>query len=199
MMPAKSYSLDGLASALVVMLGIAAVTCLIGTVFGPVLTIMLLLSVPLAVVFLVWFYRARLNAGFLPWRQRWSPAWTVFAWFVPICFLWFPYQIMADIWRAGLPTSKRSTLRFLPAAWWACWCLAWFTGYQHVTTSSPGSFSSSYTIAFGGTAPSRVIAAAAAVLLALIVKRVSDGPVGQVGNVSAAAGWQPGGQAPGAG
>ena len=195
-MPVRSYSLDGLASALAVMLAITAVTSLIGTVFEPVLILMFLLLLPLTVVFLVWFYRARQNAGFLPGRQRWSPAWTVFAWLVPICFLWFPYQIMADIWQAGQPISERSTLRFLPAAWWACWCLAWFTGYHHVTTSSPGSFSSSYTISFGGTVPSRVFAAAAAVLLALIVKRVSYGPVGRVGTVSASAGWQPGGQAP---
>lgn len=190
--PPKSYNLDSLASALVVMLWITAVTSLIGTLFWPILIIMALLFLPLIVVFLVWFYRARVNAGFLDWWQRWSPPWTVFGWLVPICFLWFPYQIMADIWRAGQPPSERAGFRVLPAAWWACWCLGWFTGYRHISTSSPGALSSSVTLAFGATVPSRVFAAAAAVLLALIVRRVSDGPVGGVGKLAASAGWQPG-------
>lgn len=197
--PAKSYNLDGLASSVVVLLWITAVTSLIGIVFEPLRVIMSLLMLPLTVVFLVWFYRARQNAAFLDWPQRRSPSWAVFAWIAPIAFLWFPYQIMADIFRAGQSPSERAKFPGLLAAWWGCWCLAWFTGYHHVTTSSQGSSSSSDTLSFGGTVPSLAFAVAAAILLALIVKQVSDGPVGGVGKPSATAGWQPGGQAPGSG
>lgn len=196
-MLARTYNLDGLASALVVMLVITAVTSLIGSLFTPILIIMFLLLVPLVVVFLVWFYRARQNAGQMDWRQRWSPPWAVFGWVVPICFLWFPYQIMADIWRAGHPAPERTNFPFLPAAWWACWCLAWFTGYRHVTRGTPSFSTTTYTLAFGGTLPSRVFAAVAAVLLAFIVKRVSEGPVGSVGKLAVRMPWQPGVPTPG--
>jgi hypothetical protein len=205
----RSYNLDSLASALVVMLVITACTSLIGALFAPILIIMFLLLVPLVVVFLVWFYRARQNAGQLNWRQRWSPPWAVFGWFVPICFLWFPYQIMADIWRAPHAASERPKFNFLPAAWWACWCLAWFTGFRSTSYSSytfGGAGNSTrtfeghfYSLVFGGTVPSLVFAAAAAVLLAFIVKRVSDGPVGSVAKLGAKVPWQPGAPAPGPG
>jgi hypothetical protein len=208
-MPARSYNLDGLASALTVMLGITAVTSLIGTLFTPILIVMFLLLAAILVVFLIWFYRARQNAGQMDWQQRWSPPWAIFGWFVPVCFLWFPYQIMADIWRAGRPSPERAKFPFLLASWWACWCLAWFTGYRsnsyssytfagqgNSTVTTHGHF---YGLFFGGTVPSLVFAAVAAVLLALIVKRVSDGPVGGVGKLSTGVPWQPGAPAPGQG
>jgi hypothetical protein len=204
-LPTRSYNLESLATALVVMLAIAAVASLIGTLFAPILIVMWLLLLPLLVVFLTWFYRARQNAGQMAWRQRWSPPWAIFGWFVPICFLWFPYQIMADIWRAGHPARERPKFPLLPAAWWACWCLAWFTGYRTTSYSSytfggvgnstrtfQGHF---HSLVFGGTVLSLVFAAAAAVLLALIVKSVSDGPVGGVGRLAVGMPWQPGARA----
>jgi len=36
-----------------------------------------LLMLATIVVFLNWFYRARMNAGLTTWRQRWSPGWTI--------------------------------------------------------------------------------------------------------------------------
>jgi hypothetical protein len=203
-MPGRSYRLDGLSNALAAMLYISAVTSLIGVLFDPALIIMFLLLLPITVVFLIWFYRARNNAGHLDWRQRWSPGWSIFGWFVPICFLWFPYQIMADIWRAGLPAPQRAKFPFLPAAWWACWCLAWFTGFKHTSLTGFGTATSggpsgvtvtqghAYALVFGGTVPSLMFAALAAFLLALIVRQVSAGPVGQPGSVLVPVPWQPG-------
>lgn len=196
---ARTFGLQGLSTALAVMLGLNAVTALLGIAFAPILIITFLLMAPIVIVFLIWFYRARQNAGRLDWRQRWSPGWAIGSWFVPICFLWFPYQIMADIWRAGLPADKRRQFAYLPAAWWACWCLAWFTGYRSSgtvysgnttgTTASNGRFIGVF---FDGTKLSLMFGAAAAVLLALIVRQVWAGPVGNVGAAPAATGWQPG-------
>ena len=182
--PARTYDLQGLATALTVMLAISALTALIGIAAGMILIITFLVSVPITIVFLIWFYRARQNAGHLDWRQRWSPGWAIGGWFVPVCFLWFPYQIMADIWRAGLAAENRKQLAYLPGAWWACWCLAWFTGYRRPPAGSGDSSAtvavhgSTFGLYFGGSAVSLVFGAAAAVLLALIVRRVSAGPVG---------------------
>jgi Domain of unknown function (DUF4328) len=192
--PPKSYDLDALASALAVMLAISAVISLIGVLFKPLLIIMWLLLLPITVVFLIWFYRARQNAGQLDWRQRWSPGWSIFGWFVPICFLWFPFQIMLDIWRAALPGPQRAKFPLRPAAWWACWCLAWFTGYRHTVGSSGADGSAGTTLTtshssslvFGGTQLSLIFAAMAAFLLRLIVRQVSDGLVGRVGKLSGA-------------
>jgi hypothetical protein len=112
---------------------------------------------------------------------------------------------MLDIWRAGLPAPQRAKFPRLLAGWWACWCLAWFTGYRHNTTTgngaggTAGTTTHSAALVFGGTPASLVFAAIAAVLLALIVKQVTEGVVGRVGKLSGAVPWQPGAAAAGPG
>lgn len=133
-------------------------------------------------VFLNWFYRARKNAGLSAWRQRWSPGWAIGSWFLPPVLLWFPYQIMADIWRAGRSPGLRDgpSNAVLPGLWWACWVLAWITSFQHTTQTTADGTSTSYALNFGGTPPSAVFAAAAAILLIVIIRKVSTGPVGDL-------------------
>jgi hypothetical protein len=78
----------------------------------------------LSIVFVLWFHRARINAEILGYRQRHSPGWTFWGWVVPIVNLWFPFQIMGDIWRGGLPARRRRHLAPLPALWWTCWLVS---------------------------------------------------------------------------
>jgi hypothetical protein len=132
------------------------------------------------VLFLNWFYRARKNAGLSAWPQRWSPGWAIGSWFLPPVLLWFPYQIMADIWRAGRPAGQRqgASNAMLPGLWWTCWVLAWITAYQHTTQTTSNGTSSSYALNFGGTRLSAAFAAAAAITLIVIIRKVSAGPVG---------------------
>jgi len=61
----------------------------------------------LSILFAVWFYRARINAERHGYRQRHARGWAFWGWIVPIVNLWFPFQIMGDIWRAGLPAEQR--------------------------------------------------------------------------------------------
>ena len=75
----------------------------------------------LSIVFVLWFHRARINAEILGYRQRHSPGWTFWGWVVPIVNLWFPFQIMGDMWRAALPARRRRHLATLPALCWTCW------------------------------------------------------------------------------
>ena len=35
-----------------------------------------------------------------------------------------PFQIMGDIWRAGLPDRRRRKTAWLAALWWTCWLLS---------------------------------------------------------------------------
>ena len=131
------------------------------------------------ILFLNWFYRARKNAGLSTWRQRWSPGWAVGAWFLPPVLAWFPYQIMADIWRAGrLPEQRKGAANAaLPGVWWALWVLAWITSFQYQHVESGDLTITRYNLAFAGTTLSAMFAAAAAIVLAIIVRTVSTGPV----------------------
>jgi Domain of unknown function (DUF4328) len=48
---------------------------------------------------------------------RLSPGWAIGAWFVPVINFWFPFRIMVDIWRAGLPEQARTKIAILPGIW----------------------------------------------------------------------------------
>jgi len=129
----------------------------------------------LSIVFVVWFHRARINAERLGYRQRHSPGWTFWGWLIPLVNLWFPFQIMGDIWRAGLRERQRKHGAPLPALWWTCWLAS------GVTVGMPGDSANS------GPSPhlvadtwpwSLVILGITGALLIEIVRRVSIGPVG---------------------
>jgi hypothetical protein len=78
----------------------------------------------LGIVFVVWFRRARINAEHRGWRQRRARSWTFRGWIVPVVSLWIPFQLMGDIWRAGLPDGQRRKAAWLPALWWASFPLS---------------------------------------------------------------------------
>ena len=88
------------------------------------LTVLALLAA--AAVFLTWLWRARVNAERLCRAEhRLSRGWTVGAWFVPVVNLWFPKQVVADIWRTSRPGVPQDTGRVdglaqspLVHAWW---------------------------------------------------------------------------------
>lgn len=85
-----------------------------------------------AVVFLVWLWRARVNAEMLcEARHRRSRGWVIGSWICPIVNLWFPFMVVDDIYRASRPGTPRdlADLRMvagsrLLAVWWTSW-LAW--------------------------------------------------------------------------
>ena len=77
-----------------------------------------------AIVFVVWFRRARINAENSSWRQRRARGWTFWGWIIPIANLFVPFQLMGDIWRAGLPAARREKTAWLPALWWTAWLLS---------------------------------------------------------------------------
>lgn len=128
-----------------------------------------------AVVFLVWLHRARRHVA--PNQpQRWSPGWAVGAWFVPVFNLVVPVRIVLDIWR----TDGRSnpSLKVLITAWWTCWLLAWLTGIRYVNqvgvdqNGFPFARSSLFA-SLGDTLLSAICTAAAAILLVVIVRRIT--------------------------
>ncbi|WP_415952517.1 DUF4328 domain-containing protein [Streptomyces sp. KLOTTS4A1] len=77
----------------------------------------------LIVVFLVWFWRVRVNAEvFGPEYQSMKRGWTIAAWFVPIANLWLPRRVASDIWGAS-ETTERSPSQALLTGWWLLFVL----------------------------------------------------------------------------
>ena len=88
-----------------------------------------------AVAFLMWIYRASQNLPRLgALGQRFSPRWAVGWWFVPIMFLFRPYQVISEIWRGSSPDSARQPnldWQLKPTSallgwWWAFWLISFF-------------------------------------------------------------------------
>lgn len=69
----------------------------------------------------IWLSRARRNADRIaPDQQRRSTVWVWLGWLVPVVSLWFPKQIVDDVWRStvrdpGLPST---------GWWWGSWIAA---------------------------------------------------------------------------
>jgi hypothetical protein len=178
----KHRPLAGQAAALTVLLAAIAVADLAASVAASLSRIVwgsvefgeLLLWLLVIPVFLVWFYRARKNADGRGQDQRWGPGWAIGAWVTPIVWLWFPYQIMADIWRANLPAGRRANRAWLLGFWWGCWIAGDIFG--GIALASARAASSVHTAMY---VLINLSIAAAAILLIVIVRIITRGPVGR--------------------
>ena len=83
-----------------------------------------LIDLVTGVVFLMWIYRAGVNArGLGAQGMTFTPGWAVGYYFIPIMNLWKPYQAMKEIWQASenpasWPSVKPPTLLNV---WWGLW------------------------------------------------------------------------------
>ncbi|MEV7770977.1 DUF4328 domain-containing protein [Kitasatospora sp. NPDC086791] len=91
----------------------------------------LLVIVAAGVVFLVWLWRARINAESLggPDSQRRVRGWVVGSWMTPVANLWIPYLIVTDIWKASAP--RRSAPGALLVVWWGAWVIGGYVGQSY--------------------------------------------------------------------
>lgn len=90
-------------------------------------TTYMLLYFTTAIVFLTWFHRVWKNAHWMAQSQgelspKYSPAWAVWSFIVPIISLVRPYQIMRDTWEYGAPDHARGRHGLLQG-WWALWII----------------------------------------------------------------------------
>jgi hypothetical protein len=126
----------------------------------------------LGIGFVVWFHRARVNAEHRGWRQRRARAWTFWGWVIPVINLWFPFQLMGDIWRAGLPEDRREKTAWPLVAWWTTWLLAGLTiGTKAKNYPWPD-------LAAGTLTFSLCCLAVSGLTLIAIIRAVSSGPLG---------------------
>ena len=100
------------------------------------------LSLPLGaclvVVWSMWFWRVRLNAeAFAPGRIRYAAEMAVGAWFLPVCNLFMPKQVLNDVWSASNPAvapwfgygPRPAGRRGLVNAWWTLWLCYFCVGF----------------------------------------------------------------------
>ncbi|WP_436492506.1 DUF4328 domain-containing protein [Actinokineospora sp. HUAS TT18] len=143
-----------------------------------------------AVVFITWLARARRNAEILcPADHRRTRGWVMGAWFCPFMNVWFPFQVVQDIWKTSDPTTPRRLaeraadgldgLKFIPggglvAWWWGCTvgavAINFFASTTLLDTYNPD-IDTFHSVAVANTV-ARVLTAAAAVLLILAMRRI---------------------------
>jgi hypothetical protein len=174
--PSARYSLAGTATVLMILLAVNALSWL-GAIGWPVLAaigeITFLASM---IAFVTWLYRARVNADDRGWYQRRSPGWAIGAWFVPVVNAFYPFQIMADIWRAGLPAEARKSRAVLPGIWWGCWlALDFLAGFGDARTVRLGSLTFYADI----WTPGKIALVLYCAITASLVMKVSQGPLGR--------------------
>ncbi len=142
-----------------------------------------------AVIFLVWLFRARNNAEFTSALQhRRSKVWLVLGWVVPVVSLWFPKQIVDDIWRSSDPHTPASATDLdsirkpgLVYGWWAAFLGStlltyWLYGFFGLGSVFWPSIETLEEIRTAAIIDSLVapIELAAALLAALVVARISE-------------------------
>jgi Domain of unknown function (DUF4328) len=139
----------------------------------------------IAVVFvIVWAYHARANAEAytapsMTSSFRRSKGWAIGAWICPIVNLWFPYQVVADIWAASdtdRPDNapvRQWRVNAAVALWWTC--LLGSTILQRISDStynsgdSAGAVHTSLIIDFASAA----VHIAAAIMFILVVAAIT--------------------------
>jgi hypothetical protein len=104
----------------------------------PIVVLSRILFAATVVLFLIWFFDARVSAESSGWEQRRARAWTFWGWLIPIADLWIPFQIMGDIWRAHLPPQRRAKVAWLPAIWWASWLLTGVLSWDQAASANYG-------------------------------------------------------------
>ncbi|GAB2829977.1 DUF4328 domain-containing protein [Lentzea nigeriaca] len=140
-----------------------------------------LLTLVAGIVFMMWTYNARINAERLTYanEHRQSRVWVWLGWLVPVVNLWFPKQIIDDIWRAsdprqqGVPLQQRVKAR-LTTQWWIAFVLMWLFDRAYVRTYINGEMT---TDSFLNAAVFSTIAAVTGIVAAVcavqVVQRIS--------------------------
>ncbi|WTW95650.1 DUF4328 domain-containing protein [Streptomycetaceae bacterium NBC_01309] len=92
----------------------------------------LVLMVGTAVVFVIWFFRARKNVGLFGLHQpSLGQGWAIGGWFCPVVAFWFPAWIAHDIWkgsdasRGARDIGKPLGRSVLITCWWVPFMLSW--------------------------------------------------------------------------
>ncbi|WP_427887264.1 DUF4328 domain-containing protein [Kribbella sp. GL6] len=141
-----------------------------------------IVSVAAAVVFVIWLWRVRVNSEvFSQADHRRSHGWVLASWFVPGPNLWYPKQIVDDVWIASDPKTpvyaddlRRFRTPPLTSVWWVAWigALAFDVVVRRFLMWMEATVGSLRGIAMAGTA-SLVLTAISAVAATMIIRKIN--------------------------
>ncbi|WP_240138719.1 DUF4328 domain-containing protein [Streptomyces sp. MUM 178J] len=130
-----------------------------------------------AVLFIIWFFRVRKNAGvFAPDLMTRGPGWAIGAWFIPIANLWIPRGVAAEVWTASRPDAyapDRSQPRTPLNLWWTVWVVTLVFGRYASRIYDRAETAEEIRHAAGLAAVSCLLDIVAAVLAVLFVRRLT--------------------------
>lgn len=143
-----------------------------------------LLTLAIAVCFIVWMWRAAKNNEALGRRNaRFSPGWSIGAWFIPLANLIIPVLILQDLWRGsnlqvprGHPEWRQAHGSGLVGTWWGLHIVAsmrFVTGTDNeslLTRDGIDEFQAFDAVGVLGS----LLAVPAAVLAVFLVRRITD-------------------------
>jgi hypothetical protein len=142
-----------------------------------------IISVAAAVVFVIWLWRARVNSEVLCQADhRRSHGWVLASWFCPGPNLWYPKQIVDDVWLASDPKTpvytddlRRFRTPALTRVWWVTWvgALAFDVVIRRFLMWMDPTVVTLRGIALAGTA-SLVLTAISAVGATLVIRKIND-------------------------
>ncbi len=140
------------------------------------------ISVAAAVVFVIWLWRARVNSEvFCQADHRRSHGWVLASWFCPGPNLWYPKQIVDDVWLASDPKTpvyaddlRRFRTPSLTSVWWVTWvgALAFDVVVRRFLMWMEATVGSLRGIALAGTA-SLLLTAVSAVAATLVIRKIN--------------------------
>ncbi|MEU9018795.1 DUF4328 domain-containing protein [Actinomadura sp. NPDC048394] len=134
-----------------------------------------------AVAVIVWLWQARANADVIDLPGGWGRPWVIFGWLVPIMNFRVPRAIVGSVWRTSAPDAS---LR-LVNAWWATW-VVYLVGTRLARldlTGTSAHIANQLTLYL----PVAADGAAAAVLGALVVRRLTRAQEAQAVRLAEAA------------
>ncbi|MEV0287395.1 DUF4328 domain-containing protein [Kribbella sp. NPDC050820] len=140
------------------------------------------ISVAAAVVFVIWLWRARVNSEvFCQADHRRSHGWVLASWFCPGPNLWYPKQIVDDVWLASDPKTpvytddlRRFRTPALTSVWWVTWigALAFDVVVRRFLMWMEATVGSLRGIALAGTA-SLVLTAVSAIAATMVIRKIN--------------------------
>nr|WP_238355246.1 DUF4328 domain-containing protein [Kribbella sandramycini] len=141
-----------------------------------------IISVAAAVVFVIWLWRARVNSEvFCQADHRRSHGWVLASWFCPGPNLWYPKQIVDDVWLASDPKTpvytddlRRFRTPTLTSVWWVAWigALAFDVVVRRFLMWMEATVGSLRGIALAGTA-SLLLTAVSAVAATMVIRKIT--------------------------
>jgi hypothetical protein len=134
----------------------------------------LALFVGTAIAFLVWLYRAEINARALGAEDMMvSPPWAVGWFFVPLVQLVMPFMAVRELWKASATPRDWQLGPASPviALWWACWIGTIITGNIAFALSRMDDYDAFLAADFMGMV-SAAFTIPSAILLAAVIGRI---------------------------